>query len=65
MDLKNENFSTPFFKATDPVPVVIYNGALPTIVVLDKNGNIRLHHEGFADYSSEKFMKQIEDLIKE
>jgi hypothetical protein len=45
MDLKNENFSIPFFKATDPVPVVIYNGALPTIVVLDKNGNIRLHHE--------------------
>ena len=63
--LKDENSSIPFFKVTGNVPNVIYKGALPTTVVLDKKGNIRFHHEGFADYSSDKFMKQIEDMIKE
>ncbi|RKF37092.1 thioredoxin [Sphingobacterium siyangense] len=63
--LQKENFSIPFFKAAGDVPTIIYNGALPTTAVLDKNGNMRLHHEGFADYSSDKFIKQMEDLIKE
>ncbi|QIH34584.1 TlpA disulfide reductase family protein [Sphingobacterium sp. DR205] len=63
--LKKEKFSIPFFKATGPIPHVIYNGDLPTTVVLDKNGKIRFHHEGFADYSSDTFVKQLEELIKE
>jgi hypothetical protein len=28
----------------------IYSGSLPTTIVLDKYGIMRLHHEGFANY---------------
>jgi hypothetical protein len=38
---------------------------LPTTVVLDKNGIVRYHHTGIANYASNKFIKQIEELIKE
>ena len=63
--LEKENYTVPFYQAKGNVPDEIYTGILPTTIVLDKEGNIRLHHTGFANYGSKKFMKQIEELIKE
>ena len=63
--LTNENFSIPFYKSNGNVPGEIYSGALPTTVVLDKTGKIRFHHTGFANYASDKFVKQIEELVNE
>lgn len=62
--LQKEGYHLPIYKALDIVPVSVYDGTLPTTVILDKEGNIKYHHEGLADYSSEKFAQQIEDIIK-
>jgi len=63
--LQKENYAIPFYKAVGNVPEEIYSGTLPTTVVLDKDGKIRLYHTGFANYASEKFMRQIEELMGE
>lgn len=63
--LAKENFTMPFLQSHSFIPDEIYTGSLPTTVVLDKNGAIRFKHEGFANYASEKFIKQIEDLVAE
>ena len=63
--LRRESYSIPIFKSAANIPAEIYTGTLPTTIVLDKNGKIRLRHEGFANYSSKKFLKQIEELINE
>lgn len=63
--LQKEKYSVPFYKSRGNVPSEIYTGALPTTIVLDKKGKVRFKHEGFADYGTEKFEKQIETLIKE
>lgn len=63
--LEKEKFSVPMYQSSGNVPAEIYSGSLPTTIVLDKNGNIRLHHTGFANYASGKFVKQIEELINE
>lgn len=63
--LEKEKFSVPMYHSSGNVPAEIYSGSLPTTIVLDKNGNIRLHHTGFANYASGKFVKQIEELINE
>ncbi|WP_432671250.1 TlpA family protein disulfide reductase [Flavobacterium sp. SM2513] len=63
--LQKENFTIPFFQSNGAVPDAIYTGTLPTTVVLDKEGAIRFRHEGFANYASENFIKQIEELLKE
>lgn len=63
--LRNEGFSVPFYTLNGPVSEELYSGALPTTVVLDKNGKIRFHHAGFANYASDKFVKQIEGLMAE
>lgn len=63
--LEKEKFSVPMYQSSGNVPAEIYSGSLPTTIVLDKNGKIRLHHTGFANYASGKFVKQIEELINE
>jgi len=63
--LEKEKFSVPMYQSNGNVPAEIYSGSLPTTVVLDKNGKVRLHHAGFANYASDKFVKQIEELINE
>src|SRR5690606_23112295 len=60
--LDKEGFSIPMYRSNVNVPSKIYSGALPTTIVLDKHGEIRFHHTGFANYAADKFVKQIEKL---
>lgn len=63
--LAKERFTMPFYQPASAVPDAIYTGTLPTTVVLDKKGAVRFQHEGFANYASEKFIKQLKDLLAE
>lgn len=63
--LKKENFTLPFHQAASSIPDAIYTGSLPTTVVLDKKGVIRFKHENFANYASEKFIKELQELVQE
>lgn len=63
--LKEKGFTVPFLTPTGNIPDVLYSGSLPTTVVLDKKGEIRLHHKGVADYSKDSFYKQIDELLNE
>ncbi|NGM62817.1 TlpA family protein disulfide reductase [Sphingobacterium sp. SGG-5] len=63
--LQKEKYTVPLYQTKGKVPSEIYTGVLPTTVVLDKGGTVRYHHTGFANYGSEKFMKQINELIME
>lgn len=61
---KNE-YSTPIHKLVTRAPTDLYAGKLPTTVLLDKNGRIRMHKEGVGNYNTKKFYKQVEELIAE
>ncbi|GGH27922.1 TlpA family protein disulfide reductase [Sphingobacterium alkalisoli] len=63
--LNKEKYAVPLFTTNGNIPREVYAGALPTTIVLDKNGKIRYHNTGFANYASAKFLKQIEELIRE
>lgn len=63
--LEKENFTVPLHRLKSTIPKDIYSGALPTTIVLDKKGNIRMHHTGFSNYNSKKFIAQIEALLAE
>lgn len=63
--LKENGFTVPFLTPAGNIPDVLYSGSLPTTVVLDKKGEIRLHHKGLADYSKDSFYKQIDELLKQ
>jgi thiol-disulfide isomerase/thioredoxin len=63
--LEKQHFTIPLYKAISKVPDLLYTGTLPTTIILDKQGNVRYKHEGFANYSSDNFLKQMEDLMNE
>lgn len=61
--LEKEDAALPIYKTADMVPVSVYNGTLPTTVILDKEGKIRYHHEGLADYGKEDFANQMIEIV--
>lgn len=63
--LNEEKFTIPFYNSNCNVPPEIYTGSLSTTVVLGKSAKIRFQHEGFSNYASDKFVKQMEELIGE
>lgn len=63
--LEKERFTIPFLVPNGSIPEAFLSGSLPTTVVLDKSGKIRMHHAGMADYSKKSFFKQINQLLKE
>ncbi|TQM20943.1 thiol-disulfide isomerase/thioredoxin [Chryseobacterium aquifrigidense] len=63
--LKEKGFTVPFLTPAGNIPDVLYSGSLPTTVVLDRKGEIRLHHKGLADYSKDSFYKQIDELLNQ
>lgn len=63
--LQKEKYTVPTFLTTGDVPQEIYKGTLPTTIVLNKNGKIIFHDTGFANYASDKFIKQIEQFSSE
>ncbi|WP_126650325.1 TlpA family protein disulfide reductase [Chryseobacterium aureum] len=63
--LQEKGFTVPFLVPSGKIPEGLYSGSLPTTVVLDKKGVIRLHHKGLADYSKQSFYRQIDHLLKE
>lgn len=63
--LQKEKYDLPVYKALDIVPVTVYDGTLPTTVIMDQHGKIRYHHEGLADYGKEEFAEQITEIINQ
>lgn len=63
--LEKEQFTIPFLIPNGDIPTEYFNGSLPTTVVLDKTGKIRMHHSGMADYSKDSFYEEIDQLLKE
>ncbi|WP_412850519.1 TlpA family protein disulfide reductase [Chryseobacterium sp. PMSZPI] len=62
--LKDKGFTVPFMISDGNISKEFFDGSLPTTVILDKKGEIRLHHTGVADYSKDSFYAQIEELLK-
>ncbi len=63
--LEKEEFTVPFLIPNGNIPKEFFGGSLPTTIVLDKSGKIRMHHTGMADYSKESFYEEINQLLKE
>ncbi|WP_270089701.1 TlpA family protein disulfide reductase [Sphingobacterium sp. SYP-B4668] len=63
--LKKEKFTIPFLIPNGNIPNEYFSGSLPTTVVLDKTGKIRMHHAGMADYSKDSFYEEINQLLKD
>lgn len=63
--LEKKKYTVPFLLPDGSVPKEYFAGSLPTTVVLDKTGKIRMKHDGMADYSKDSFYQEIDELLME
>ncbi|MBV7530035.1 TlpA disulfide reductase family protein [Chitinophaga sp. sic0106] len=63
--MESQGYSLPVFKTTSGIPATVYDGTLPTTVVIDKQGNIRARYTGAKDYSNRKFENFLKSLLAE
>ena len=63
--LKDKNSLLAFYQLGSEVSKDIYDGSLPTTVIMDKNGAIRFRHTGAADFTKSSFLEEINLLLSE
>jgi thiol-disulfide isomerase/thioredoxin len=54
--LQNNRYAFPFVTRAGNIPTEIFSGTLPTTVILNKEGNVVMKHEGLANYNADKFL---------
>jgi thiol-disulfide isomerase/thioredoxin len=60
--MKKRGFNLPVYFPAGDIPREWFSGTLPTTVIIDKSGNIVFHHEGLADYSSNKMAQFVKSI---
>lgn len=63
--LEKENLNLPIYFPESQIPDTWMSGAIPSTVVLNKNGTRVFEHKGMADYSTKEFEDYIISLINE
>ncbi len=63
--MRKNNYDLEVFTPASQIPAELLGGALPTTVLLNKEGEIAFRHEGGADYTNKEFQDFIEKLSKE
>ncbi|MEO8109511.1 MAG: TlpA disulfide reductase family protein [Ginsengibacter sp.] len=61
--IHKNDFSIPFYSRTSDTSPEIFDGTLPTTVVLDKEGKIILKHEGMGKYDTDEFVRGLKALL--
>lgn len=61
--LQSNHYSFPIAIRAGSLPSEIFDGTLPTTVVLNKEGKIVMKHEGIGSYSSRAFIAQLKSLL--
>lgn len=60
--LDKKGYALPQYALASNFPPELYNGSIPTTLVLDKKGQLAYHHVGAANYGSEKFIALLAKL---
>jgi thiol-disulfide isomerase/thioredoxin len=61
--IDKNNFTMPMYSSAGYVPAEVYNGSLPTTIVLNTEGKVVLKKSGIASYNTESFIQQLKDLL--
>ncbi|RAJ79110.1 thiol-disulfide isomerase/thioredoxin [Chitinophaga dinghuensis] len=63
--LQQNSYTFPVYAATTDISREVYNGTLPTTVIIDKKGYIRARYTGAKDYTNSDFKKFLTGLLAE
>ncbi|RXF68859.1 TlpA family protein disulfide reductase [Arcticibacter tournemirensis] len=62
--MDKHKYSLPVYTPLSDIPKDLLTGAIPTTVILDKDGKTVFRHEGAADYSTPEVIKFMQELSR-
>ncbi len=60
--MKNRSYQLQVYSSESVIPEQIFNGSLPTTLIIDAEGNIVFHHTGMADYDNPEMINFLNTL---
>jgi thiol-disulfide isomerase/thioredoxin len=63
--MDKRKFNLPVYTPASEIPSDLLGGAIPTTLVLNKNGEVVFKREGTADYANKGFQNFIKELVSE
>lgn len=61
----SKGYTIPVYTRGENLPGDVFSGSLPTTIVLDKRGVVRMKEEGMANYNNSKFQDELRSMINE
>ena len=55
--MDRKEYTLPIYEPASSMPDVLFNGSLPTTIILDKKGNIAFRQEGAIDFTNPKISR--------
>ncbi|SDM75513.1 Thiol-disulfide isomerase or thioredoxin [Daejeonella rubra] len=62
--MKKRSFNLKVYTSETPIPTQIFNGTLPTTVIIGPDGSIVFHHTGMADYDNKEMINFLNTLTR-
>lgn len=62
--MKNKSYQLQVYSSESPIPEQIFNGSLPTTLIVDSEGIIVFHHTGMADYDNQEMVNFLNTLTR-
>lgn len=63
--MESKNYDLPVHVMDSELPRELFNGSIPTTIIVDKQNNIVARHVGVADYNSPEIVEIMEKLLNE
>ena len=62
--MQKNSFNLQVYSSVSPIPEQIFNGTLPTTLIIGPHGNIVFHHTGMADYNTTEMINFLNTLSR-
>jgi thiol-disulfide isomerase/thioredoxin len=62
--MKKHSFNLQVYASVSPIPEQIFNGTLPTTVIIGPDGTIVFHHTGMANYNTTEMINLLNTLSR-
>ena len=62
--MKKYSFNLQVYSSVSPIPEQIFNGTLPTTLIIGPDGNIVFYHTGMADYNTTEMINFLNTLSR-
>ena len=62
--MNKHSFNLQVYASVSPIPEQIFNGTLPTTLIIGPHGNIVFHHTGMADYNTTEMINFLNTLSR-